>query len=156
MAVSYQELYETSMNLDVGIAQLSEARGLLEPYLRSQVTQYKSDMLQPKNIRLGSGVAAVAGSGTGGAILAGILASNPLCLAVCGILFVGGAIVAGAAQSGINQTSEKIQAIEKCGLFSSEKTRLAILFSNVKPSQAGFKGFGGCVQRDTESSSRDC
>lgn len=88
---------------------LSRARDFLGPHLERQVERYENDMRLPKNIRFGS---VIAGAGTGGAIILGGLASNPLTLTIAVFLYA-----AVAAQSNIGAISKKDEAIKTCKSF---------------------------------------
>ncbi|KAL7801947.1 hypothetical protein V8C43DRAFT_272356 [Trichoderma afarasin] len=99
-----QQLYETSLNLRTANTMLSRARDFLGSHLERQVERYENDMRLPKNIRFGS---VIAGASTGGAILLGGLASNPLTLTIAVFLYA-----AVAAQSNIGATSKKNEAIK--------------------------------------------
>ena len=92
----------------MGSIMLSRARDFLGPHLERQIDQYETEMNIPKYIRLG-GIAA--GTGVGGAIVWGGLASNPFTWGIAAACFLG----ALAAQFKISPISGKNAAIKACG-----------------------------------------
>ncbi|KAK4075724.1 hypothetical protein Trihar35433_2284 [Trichoderma harzianum] len=120
-----QQLYETGLNLRTANTMLSRARDFLGPHLERQVERYENDMRLPKNIRFGS---VIAGAGTGGAIILGGLASNPLTLTIAVFLYA-----AVAAQSNIGAISKKDEAIKT---FLQDLKDLADVFDEARRSVA--------------------
>ncbi|KAH0533323.1 hypothetical protein TsFJ059_001906 [Trichoderma semiorbis] len=120
-----QQFYETGLNLRTANAMLSGARDFLGPHLERQVERYENDMRLPKNIRFGS---VIAGASTGGAILLGGLASNPLTLTIAVFLYA-----AVAAQSNIGAISKKNEAIKT---FLRDLKDIADVFDEARRSVA--------------------
>ncbi|QYS95061.1 hypothetical protein H0G86_002376 [Trichoderma simmonsii] len=120
-----QQLYETGLSLRTANTMLSRARDFLGPHLERQVERYENDMRMPKNIRFGS---VIAGASTGGAILLGGLATNPLTLTIAVFLYA-----AVAAQSNIGAISKKNEAIKT---FLRDLKDMADVFDEARRSVA--------------------
>ncbi|KAL6835357.1 hypothetical protein V8C40DRAFT_282742 [Trichoderma camerunense] len=120
-----QQLYETGLSLRTANTMLSRARDFLGPHLERQIERYENDMRLPKNIRFGS---VIAGAGTGGAIILGGLASNPLTLKIAVFLYA-----AVAAQSNIGAISKKSEAIKT---FLRDLKDMADVFDETRRSVA--------------------